>query len=139
MEDVSFDYIRTAMVGGPMGISCDLETVSETLMEKLSAEITSYKTEREFWSRAECHILADTDTILALQFSDEQAENVKIYAYAKEIKQNSLTLYPVTDGVSAYESSAGVTYSAGTLEEEGVELYITTRYTAVSLELKKKA
>ncbi len=43
------------------------------------------------------------------------------------------------DCVSAYESNTGVTYSKEMLEEEGVELYITTRYTAVSLALKKKA
>ena len=139
VEAVNFDYIRTAMVGGPMGISCNLETVSEDLMEKLAAMIAEYKQEREFWMRAECRILADTDTMLALQFSDAEANEVKLYAYAKEIRQNSLTLYPVTDGVSDYETADGTVYSAETLLEEGVELYITTRYTAVSTSLKKKA
>lgn len=99
VEEASIEFIKNALVGGPIGISCDLTQVSEGTKRELAELIAEYKGERAFWQDSECHILCDTKTMLALQFNDKYYNEIKIYIYTKHPNQEYVTVYPFFDKV----------------------------------------
>ena len=72
-----------------------------------------------------------------LQFSDRNADTVKVYAYSKFIRQNSLTLYPVCDTAASYRRDDGTVYTGAQLDEDGVEIRYTGRYAAAAVTFTK--
>ena len=136
IEGVYDDYIRAASLGGPIGISCDLTKLSKTLFDSLAELIRSHKEERDFWQDSECRILSDTESLTVLQYNDRNFEKIKIFTFSKLSIQNSLTVYPVTDG-SDYILD-GALLSAQEISREGIEVNIDRRFHANSLTLIKK-
>ena len=121
IEVIPESFLYTCIVGGPLGITCDLTKLSDATRKKLKAHIAQFKNERQFWQNSECHILCDTPTMLILQFCDENYKDLKIYVYAKNPQQSQVTVYPVTDG-GVYIHTDGTRYTAEALEEDGINI-----------------
>lgn len=136
MEAVRPDYLRAAIVGGPIGISCDVTKLSPMVLSLLTEEIAKFKAERDFWAKSECRILCDTDSLLVLQFSDSDFNEVKLYSYVKVPHQNEVTVYPVLNYSAKYALAEG-TVSGSAIEEDGIVIPVGDRYTAAHLTLKK--
>lgn len=138
MEEVHPSFLKAVMFGGPIGISCDLTALSENLKETLKKKFDEFKADRKFWMGSECHILCDTETVLALQFNDIEFIEIKIYAFYKHATQNEITLYPVLDGSASY-TVGGKTVCASEIEENGVTLGVwwMERIAANEISLKK--
>ena len=137
IEAVNADYLRTAILGGPIGVSCDLTKLSQGVIALLKEEISKFKLDRDFWARSECRILCDTDSLLVLQFSDAELNEIKICSYVKVPHQNEVTVYPECDIEAAYTLGNG-TVSGKEIAEDGINLYIGDRYTASFRTLKKQ-
>ncbi len=136
VEAVYDDYIKAAAMGGPIGISCDLTKLSKALFDSLAELIRFHKAERDFWQNSECRILSDTESLTVLQYNDRDFDKIKIFTFSKLSIQNSLTVYPVTDG-SDY-MLCGDLISAKDISCEGIEIAIDRRFHANSLTLVKK-
>ena len=136
IEAVNADYLKACTVGGPIGLTCDLAELSEGTLRLLKEHIEAYKSEREFWMRSECHILADTETVLALEFTDKERNTIKIYAYAAIPHQNEITVYPRVRFRKLYEDGNGNSIEGSEILEKGITLPIKDRYTASFAELK---
>ena len=121
VEVIPESFLYTCIVGGPLGITCDLTKLSVATREKLKAHIAQLKAQRQFWQDSECHILCDTPTMLVLQFCDEAYKELKVYVYAKNPQQTQVTVYPVTDG-GVYTRNNGTQYTAEELEEDGISI-----------------
>ena len=121
IESVTPDFLRTATVGGPIGISCDVTAFSDTLKAALRENLAQYKQDRAFWMRSECRILADTQTLVALQFSDEAADRVQVCVYIHDSHQDGVTLYPVVTEGAVYLDGAGREYTAEELARDGID------------------
>lgn len=128
VDSVTEAFLRAAAVGGPIGISCDLTAFSDQLIEILRDHVAQYKTERDFWMNAECHILADSPTVLALQFTDRRYDEIKIYTYAKRAHQNGIIVYPACDENAIYEDEEGNRISGKDLARDGVELSFVNKF-----------
>lgn len=138
IEAVDREYLLASSIGGPIGISCDLTTLSKKLRANLRDFITIYKAERDFWINSECRILCDTETMTVLQFNDIDFNEIKLYVYTKAPEQNAIDIYPICDLSSNYIcSSSENTVSGKELNKNGVCLKINGRYTANSVVLKK--
>ena len=135
VEAINKEYLKACTVGGPLGITCDLTELSDGLKELLKDHVKQYKEERDFWRDSECHILADTATMLALQFCDKNTDVIKIFAFSEKPMQNEITVYPFTEGDKTY-TLGDRKVSAGELKENGVTLPVGDRYTASSVTLK---
>ena len=128
IEAVTDEFLRAATVGGPIGISCELTSFSETLRQSVSNHIAQYKAERAFWMNAECRILTDTPTMLVLQFSDASLSKIKIFGYAKDFIQTGITVYPVCQENTLYADANGVQRTGAELFDNGLEFAIEQRY-----------
>ena len=141
-EEASLDYIKKALVGGPIGVSCDLTQVSDNTIKELGAFIDTYKCEREFWKNSECHILCDTPTLLVLQFNDKDFNEIKVYSYTEHPIQEYATIYPFFDNGlnNTYElnyNGEKSTVSQDELNEKGVNMLANYLHMADSFTLKK--
>lgn len=137
VEMIRENFLQNAIVGGPIGISCNLTALSASTLQTLKRVIVEYKTEREFWMSAECHILTDTKDLLVLQFNDIRFDKIKIYVYNNKWHQRAVQVYPVCEIEGIYETENAI-YKGEELKRNGLLVALTTVKTALSLELKKK-
>lgn len=133
-------YVHAAMLGGPIGISCDLTMLTDEVLEGLAEVIRQFKEEREFWNESECHILADNAFVTVLQYNDPEFKKIKIQIFTREFRQNAVTVYPVCDMAAEYILDDGTVFSAAQLDETGVERTLERKYlySATCIELNKK-
>ena len=140
-EEASLDFIKKALVGGPIGFSCDLTQVSSDTIKELSEFIDKYKGEREFWANSECHILCNTPTLTVLQFNDKDYNEIKIYSYTEHPVQEYATVYPFIEGEGSYtlikSGCENRAVSTEELNENGVCLLANYLHIADSITLKK--
>ena len=140
-EEASLDFIKKALVGGPIGISCDLTQVSSDTIKELSEFIDKYKGEREFWANSECHILCNTPTLTVLQFNDKDYKEIKIYSYTEHPVQEYATIYPFIEGEGSYtlikSGCENRAVSTEELNENGVSFLANYLHIADSITLKK--
>ena len=120
LEVIPEDYLHASILGGPIGISCDLTKVSEKTLAGLRRLIEEVKQDRDFWLASECHILCDSPGMLVLQFCDEHYDRLALCVYAREPEQNEVTVYPVVAPGNSYQDGDGKTYTAEALEEDGI-------------------
>lgn len=141
LEGVRLDYLLSAMMGGPIGITCDLTHVADTTLQSLADFISKYKKDRSFWMNSECHILCDTESMLVLQFNDEAYSAVKICTFAKTPQQYGITVYPAIEGDATFVDKDGNEYTSDELDKNGVAIMLggdTARFRSKTLMLKRK-
>lgn len=140
-EESSLDFIKNALVGGPIGFSCDLTQVSSATIKELAEFIGKYKSEREFWANCECHILCNTPTLTVLQFNDKDYNEIKIYSYTEHPVQEYATIYPFIEENGNYSliksGCENRVVSTKELNENGVSLLANYLHISDSLTLKK--
>ena len=139
-EEASLDFIKNALVGGPIGISCDLTQVSNATIKELSDFIDTYKREREFWANSECHILCSTPTLTVLQFNDKSYEEIKVYLYTEHPVQEYATIYPFIEKEGSYtliRSGEERVLSTEELNENGISVLANYLHLSDSFTLKK--
>jgi len=136
MEAVNESFLKNSIVGGPIGISCDLTRLSEATLKLLAEEIEKYKSEREFWINSECRILCDTESLLVLQFNDSSFKKIKIYTYLKVPHQNEVVVYSVCDTSAKYAVN-GKKVSGEQLCDDGFEIKLCDRFTSETVEFVK--
>ncbi len=140
-EEASLDFIKNALVGGPIGVSCDLTQVSDATIKELGAFIDTYKAEREFWANSECHILCDTPTLTVLQFNDKDYNEIRVYSYTEHPVQEYATIYPFIEGDGSYtlikSGCKDMAVSAYELNENGVCVLANYLHISDGFTLKK--
>ena len=127
-------FLKGFLSGSPIGISCDLTRLSESLLQTLSEHIAAFKKERAFWENAVCHILADTEKILVLQFETDKKSKILVFSY--KTMQNSLTVYPKVDACQTYLIENEVV-SGKDISENGVELSVSGNYRVTFSEITR--
>ena len=140
-EEASLDFIKNALVGGPIGFSCDLTQVSSATIKELAEFINTYKGERDFWANSECHILCSTPTLTVLQFNDKSYDEIRIYSYTEHPVQEYATVYPFIEGNNSYmlakQGCESRAISAEELNENGVSVLANYLHISDSFTLKK--
>ena len=139
-EEASLDFIKNALVGGPIGFSCDLTQVSDRTIKELGEFIDTYKAEREFWASSECHILCDTPTLTVLQFNDKDFNDIKVYYYTEHPIQEYADIYPFIEGSGDYlltKDNESKSVSSDELNENGVSVLANYLHISGSFALKR--
>ena len=140
-EEASLDFIKHALVGGPIGFSCDLTQVSSDTIKELAEFIDTYKGERDFWANSECHILCNTPTLTVLQFNDKDYNEIRLYSYTEHPVQENATVYPFIEGKGNYTvvkfGCKNRTVSTEELNENGVSVLANYLHISDSLTLKR--
>lgn len=131
---VNQSFLKGFLSGGPIGISCDLNALSDKLLDELTEHIAMFKREREFWQNAVCNILIDTEKILALEYMT--ASRVKVIVYTYKVSQESVYVYPKIDANDTYHYR-GKVLSGSEIVKNGIEIKLNGNYSAVFAELEK--
>ena len=128
-------FLNGFLSGGPIGISCDLNAMSEKLFGDISEHIKRFKSERGFWENAVCTILADTDKVLALEY--KTSDKMKIIVYSYKITQDSIYVYPEVDNNSVYYVE-DKQISGKDIAENGIKINLCGNYRAAFLEIERE-
>lgn len=131
------DYLFGFMKGRAISLSFDLTSLSDNVFEKMKNYISDFKKEREFWKNSVCHILADTETMLVLEFRNEEFSKAEIVAFSGKSKQDNICVYPVVDADCEYLIDEETTLSGREIMENGVNIPINMPRTAKILKLNK--
>ena len=102
---VKDDFLRGFMQGSTVGVSCDLQALSEETFCKMQDSIRIFKEERSFWQNAVCRILTDTQSMLVLEYSDISFDKVKLLFFSSRIHQDNIKVYPVLSEKEMYRLS----------------------------------
>ncbi len=137
IQSVKQSYLQVASMGGAIGISCDLTTISDSDFEKLKEFISLYKSQEEFWKNSECRILVDGNGLTVLQFNDRQFNNIKICVFNYKRNQNNVTVFPICDKDAEY-TVFDDTYTGKQLIEKGLKLNILEIDDAFCVDIKRR-
>ena len=126
------------MKGRAISLSFDLTSLSDDVFEKMKNHISDFKKEREFWKNSVCHILADTETMLVLEFRNEDFSKVEIVAVSGKSKQDNVCVYPEIDSDCEYLIENETTLGGKEIAENGINIPINMPLTAKVVKLNKK-
>lgn len=131
---VHMSFLNGFLSGSPIGISCDLNELSEKLIDDIAKHIAHFKEERDFWENAVCRILTDSDKLLILEY--RAFAKIKIIAYAYKVMQKSVYVYPEVDKNDIYSVEDGK-ISGMDIAENGIKLNIEGNYRATFFEMER--
>lgn len=98
VESATPSWVEGFLLGSVMGFSCDLTKILPETFAQLKELAAQFKKDRAFWQTAECRILADTDKVLCLQYSDPAFTQVHLLTYLRRAMTGAVTVYPVLPG-----------------------------------------
>ncbi len=113
-------YMEAFLKGGPIGLSCDLTALSEKAFKDLKLFIENFKKKRDFWKNCACRILADTETVLVLEYFNKDLSKAEIVVYTHKVIQKNLCVYPVLDKTCIYRLSDGSMRTGAELMQSGL-------------------
>jgi len=134
---VDISYLKGFLSGGPIGFSCDLTSLSEETFEALREHIAEFKNDREFLKTAECRVLADTKSVIALQYSDKDLKKNVIQVFTDDIAQEGLYVYPALNQGKTYIVGEEE-ISADEISENGLYIPLSGSYRMNSATLVEK-
>lgn len=137
VRGVSENFLKGFMLPGPIGFSCDLNAFTDTHFEMLKQTVAEFKENRDFWKKAECRILCDTDSLTVFQYNDEHFERVEIFTFCWKIHQRTVRVYPVVDESACYDT-AGQTVCGKALQADGLAVATPANYEMTRVILTKK-
>ena len=131
VASVRHSFLYGYLIGSPIGLSFDLNSLSDEDFSSLKNTIESFKNKREFYREAVCHLLADTKSVTALEYRSEDFSKVEIVLFVKKRLQDNITLYPIVNTSCEYLSGDGESVSGGILAKDGVDIPIDESFSAV--------
>lgn len=121
IDGVMLSYLKGYMTGGPIGFSCDLSLISETVRAEMKAFIAKMKEERAFWMTAVARVLCATKTLDVYQYSDMALNRAVIQVFTNDVLQETCTVHPELDAAKSYRVNGEVRTGAE-IQEEGIEI-----------------
>ena len=100
--NVSEEYTKNFLSGGPFGFSCDISAFPEDYKKEMTEFIAEYKKDREFYISACAKILCDTDSFKCIEYFDNDLSKIEIKLFTKLIYQPTITVYPKVDESAKY-------------------------------------
>lgn len=118
VRGVHQSFLEGFLTGTPIGFSCDLNSFSLKLFEGLKKFVAGFKKDREFWQKAVCRILTDTESMLVLEFCDMSFEKAVVVVFSLNTVQNNIRVYPVIDENARYRISGQCFFDGENCERE---------------------
>ena len=97
LRSVSPAYVSAFASGGPAGFSCDLTAFSDEHADYFRKMVAERKKDEPFWCRAVGRILCDTPEVTALQYSDAELRDVRLFVTTGRPRQARVMVRPVLD------------------------------------------
>ena len=130
-------FLEGFLLGSPMGFSCDLNRISAEHFENLREMITEFKANREFWKKAVCRILTDTESLLVLEYSDINFDNIEILIFTWRIRQNNVCVYPQLDVNADYRINGVDVCDGRYIDSHGVDIKLQGNYRVLRVRMNR--
>ncbi len=134
---VEQSFVNGFLTGSPVGLSFDLTALSEKTFGEFKKFIDEFKKKRDFYKDAVCHILCDVETVVVLEYRNEDFSQIELVIFSFKTKQNNICVYPVLDKNSNYTVGERV-LSGEQIFENGIDIAINRCHSAQVLTLKKE-
>ena len=119
LTTVSDSYAKAFMTGGPIGFSFDIEALPERYKEFWRSAISEYKLYRQVYASGSARILADSDGLVAIEYSDEAFDKCVIQVFTTRCFATDAVIYPVIDEGAEYDFD-GNRLSGCEIKENGI-------------------
>lgn len=129
-------FLKGFLTGSPIGLSFDLTSLTDDVFNELKQFISQFKENRDFWKNAVCHILTDTETMLVLEFRNDDFSKVELVIFSKKTIQDNICVYPVLNDNYSYKFADKIK-TAEEIFEEGIDVSIEKCYDAQFLQITK--
>lgn len=136
IEEVHPSYLKAFLTGSPIGLSFDLNSLSDGAFLALKEFLAEFKEQRKLYKDANARLLADTETVLAIQYSSNDLDDIEITLFVNKRLQDSICLYPAVDEEKTYILESGDKISGRVLSEDGIDFDIKHSYTAFNYRLR---
>lgn len=128
VRGVNQSYLEGFLTGSPIGLSCDLNSLSDSVCAGLKKFIERFKKDRNFWKKAVCRILADTEAVLVLEYSDMDFEKSEILVYTNRIRQTNIVIYPKLNCKANYRINGENVVSGIEIDKDGIDVKLDGNY-----------
>ena len=128
VRGVNPSYLEDFLTGSPIGFSCDLNSLSDSVRAGLKEFIERFKKDRNFWKKAVCRILADTEAVLVLEYSDRDFEKSEILVYTNRIRQTNIVIYPKLNCKANYRINGENVVSGIEIDKAGIDVKLDGNY-----------
>lgn len=135
--NVTDNYAKAFMTGGPIGFSCDIANLPHKYKEFWKKAIIEFKEDRALYSQGSARILVDTKDLIAIEYADKSFKKCILQVFTKNSHLTDLTMYPVVDKEAEYECD-GKKLSGKEIAEDGLTLEKITENDCVIIRLIKK-
>ena len=136
VTEVHPSYLKAFLTGSPIGLSFDLNSLTEDAFVMLKKFIKEFKERRELYRTGVARLLSDTDAVISIEYSDSTLSEIEITTFINKRLQDGITLYPVIDEGKTYIDENGNIISGRKLSSEGFDLQIAHGYTAFNYRLR---
>lgn len=128
-------FLKGMMFGGPFGISADLNLLSDDAFKLIAENVKAIKAERSYWQNAVCRIIADSESVTAFEYYDDNMKKIKLFVFALKKQQHRITLYPFVDRNATYRIG-NETVAGKELFEDGFDINLAGNYECTVCELE---
>lgn len=137
VSGVDQSFLIGFLTGRPIGLSFDLTSLTRDVFDELKRFIADFKCNRDFWQKSMCHILTDTDSMLVLEFRNDDFSRAEIVVFSKKIMQDNICVYPLLNEEYNYKLSEDSVKTGREILEEGINFPVNHCYTAQFLSINK--
>jgi alpha-galactosidase len=130
VEGVHPSYLKAFLSGSPIGLSFDLNSLTEDTFLMLKEFIAQFKERRDFYKSQTARLIADTETVTAIEYADKALKEIEVILFVNKRLQDGITLYPAIDVNLTYVNEQGETILGKDLASEGISFDIEHSYTA---------
>ena len=130
-------FTENFMIGGPLGMSCDIASFPDMYKIRWKEIIAQYKKDREFYRTATARILIDESDMTCIQYSDRFLSKCVVQLFTKLSYAADTVIYPVVDEDAEY--SYGDTVLKGReIMRDGIMIKNITDNSCFGFELNKQ-
>ena len=129
-------FLNGFLTGSPIGLSFDLTSLTENTFNELKEFIDDFKKNRDFWKNAVCHILTDTETMLVLEFRNDDFSKIELVVFSKKTIQDNICVYPILNDSYSYKFSDKIK-TGKEIFEEGIDFPVNACFTAQFMQINK--
>ena len=129
-------YLKAFLTGSPIGLSFNLNSLTDDTFLMLKEFISEFKTRRKLYKDATARLLCDTETVLAIEYADNALSDIEITLFVNKRLQDSICIYPTLDEEKTYIDENGNKMPGRALIEDGIDFDIKHSYTAFNYRLR---
>lgn len=99
---VTDNFAKAFMTGGPIGFSCDINSLPLEYKEFWKEAISQFKQDRQIYINGTARVLIDNNSAFAIEYADIDFDKCILQIFTQKTYLTDIILYPVVDESAEY-------------------------------------